>query len=93
MLSLAFVYFFISVFYINPLQKLLPSSSASIYQFIYLLICHYLLFCLVLLNTNGDDERVSHVVIYICFSEVDCLDPRYAECLNAAASTSGAFVA
>lgn len=38
-------------------------------------------------------ERVSHVVIYICFSEVDCLNPHYAECLNAAISTSGAFVA
>jgi hypothetical protein len=58
-----------------------------------MLICHFLLFCLVLLNPNGDYEEVSHVVLYICFNEVDCLDPHYTYCLNATASTLGAFVA
>jgi hypothetical protein len=39
----------------------------------------------VLINPNGDYEGVAHVVLYICFNEVDCLDPHYADCLNATA--------
>lgn len=65
------------------------SSSAWIYQF-KVHISAYLSLSIILLtiNPNGDYEGVAHVV-----NEVDCLDPHYADCLNATASTSVAFVA